>query len=195
MNRTRTTTLAIAALALAACSDSPVVAIRIELAADLTGTVTTSGLLVPQQPTPLESDAAGIEWQQRAALACASGSFATVDGLRVADITFVGKRTESGVFYMQVTLPRGEDARWRQLLLPAAADRAAVEKTFDPRGDLGHPASRITIEIGLPVLPVSYGVRPAARGVTSSASGRRVSLNVQAALLERGAPLTWHLTW
>lgn len=195
MHLTRLTTLVIAALAFAACSDSPVVAIRIQLGADLAGTVTTSALLVPQQPCPVEGDAAGIEWRQRAGLSCVQGTFATIDGLRVADIGFVGKRTEGGIHYLQMTLPRGDDARWPSLLLPAADVRDAVEKTFDPRSDLGHPASRITVEIDLPVPVVSHGVRPTARGVVSSASGRRVSLTVHTSQLERGLPLVWHVTW
>jgi hypothetical protein len=183
------------ALAAAGCSEAAVVALRLQLEPDLSGTLTASGLHVPDQPGPFESAAAGVRWEERAALACARGRFAALGELRFADLGFAASSTKTGLSYLQVTLPRGADARWASLLLPTEEQRTAVDRVVDPRRELGAPASRIVIEVDLPGPAVSHGVRPAARGATSSASGRRVSLALSAASLASGEPLVWQITW
>jgi hypothetical protein len=180
---------------LAGCSEAAIVALRVQLEPDLSGTIAASSLHVPDQPGPFEAGAAGVRWQERAALACARGAFAALGELRLADLAFAAGSTATGLRYLQVTVPRGAAAGWPRLLLPADSERASVDRTVDPRGELGRPASRITIEIDLPGPAVSHGVRPAGRGVTSGISGRRVSLSLSSASLASGEPLIWQVTW
>ncbi len=47
------------------CDESDLVAVRIKLREDLSGTVTTSTLVLPSKPGALEGETAGIDWKSR----------------------------------------------------------------------------------------------------------------------------------
>ena len=178
-------------LSLASCGDAGVATIRIQLNTDDSGTVTTSSLLVSAQPSPIEDQTKGVTWTDRASLYCSGGTFASFNGLEIADIVF--KREGQLV---TVTLPRGKDAKWPAAFTPAKADRPKVAKTFDPRDQLANATTHLSIEIDFTQRVVGSAVDPQARGLTpDKPKERRATLIVP---VERatgeGEPFTWHVT-
>jgi hypothetical protein len=188
--------LVLGAMLPAGCGDSAVAAIRLDLQPDFSGSITASSLLVPEEPGPTEALCTGAQWQERATLYCAHGQFQSVSELAVADIRFEGGTTPAGFSYLKVTLPRGEAARWLAAMAPAKAERAAVERAFDPRRELGGASEQVAVEVDVPGPIVSNGVTPHARGVATDHTSRRAQLLVPVdRALEQGEPWVWLVTW
>jgi hypothetical protein len=179
-------------LALASCGDAGVATIRIQLNSDQkTGTVTTSSLLVSEQPGPIENQTTGVTWTDRTNLSCSGGTFASFDGLKISDIEF----KQSGQL-VRVTLPRGKDAKWPAAFTPVKADRAKVGKTFDPRDQLANATTHLSIEIDFTQTVVSSDVDPPARGLTADKPrDRRATLIIPVdRAVGEGEPFTWHVS-
>ncbi len=186
--------LALASLS-AACGNSAVATVRIQLNADGSGQVTTSSLLTTDERAPLEQASTGVQWDRRVQLACAHGTFAAAGGLELADLQLQSGTTPAGFHYLELVLPGGADAQWPAMMTPAAGDRDAARQTFDPRRDLGAP-DLVAFEVDVPGRVASSAVTPKPRGAETDHTERRATLELSVdRVRERDGPFRWLVTW
>lgn len=194
-------TLLVLCLALTAlvtsCDESDVVAIRIRLAEDFSGEVGTSSVRIPDPALPMEHITAGIDWSDRLHMVAARGQFQNLGDLAVEDITFEVGQAGERLNYLEVTLPRGPEARWPRTLVPLSEEeRVTAAKTLDPSGRMREVGGVVKIEIELTNRVVGHGITVRARGAKEKAEGSKATLVVPlATALEPDEPLVWHLTW
>ena len=184
-------------LALAGCSESDVIALRIQLKGDFSGTVSVCSLALPPEGGPLERKSSGVEWSTRMSLVCSAGAFPNLSRLRVEDVKFLGGSTPDGLNYLQVTLPRGPAAQWVKTMVPLARpEREKAALAFDPGGRIKDIGAAVKLRIDLPGLVVGHGVTAGARGVDETADKQRAELLVPVDLAQKpGEAIQWHLTW
>ena len=183
---------------LAACSESDVVAIRLNLGEDGSGTVATATLLRPKGKGSLEADTAGAVWKERAELTCASGTFAKIGEIKLADIQFTSGSTPDGLSWLRATLPGGKAARWCGAMAPAPDDQKKLATTFDASGKALSAGSVLKLEIQVPGLVAAVGITPEVRGCTTDKFRERATLVVpiQRAIEEvEGGAITLDVTW
>jgi len=190
-------TLLLTAILCAACDESDVVAIRVRLNGDFSGTVATSSVRIPDPAAPMEHVTAGIQWTDRLNMVCARGTFANLSELVVEDITFEVGHAGDRLNYLEVTLPRGPEARWaRALVQLSAEERIAAAKTLDPSGRMREVGGTVKIEVELSDRVVGHGITVHARGAKEKAEGAKATLVVPIeSSLQAEEPLVWHLTW
>ena len=197
MIRPPTALLLASMLTLAACDETDAVAVRISLHDDLSGTVRTSGLVLPVVDPPVQQESHGATWDSRVAVSCASGSFAEISKLAIADITFGAGVGGEGIGFARVVLPRGEAARWPRVFVPLSAkEREAAAAALDPAGKSTAVGETIKIEVELPTAVVGNGITGKTRGTRASAEGEVATLIVPLDTISTpGDPIVWHLTW
>ena len=185
------------AVALAACDESDLAAIRLRIAEDLSGTVTASGVRIPHEAGPIEAGTRGAVWTDRAEVVCAAGRFESLTALAIEDLAFAAGTTADGISYVQVTVPRGPETRWARLLSPLSTEeRRKGATTLDPTGRLREIGSPLKVEITLPGAVVAHGVVPEVRRVQEEVEGNRATLLVSAeAAQTEGRALVWQITW
>jgi hypothetical protein len=190
-------TVLLTAVLCVGCDESDVVAIRVRLQGDFSGEVATSSVRIPEPAAPMEHVTAGIEWDDRLDMVCARGTFANLGDLSVEDITFEVGHAGEKLNYLEVTLPRGPEARWpRTLVQLSEEERVAAAKTLDPTGRLREVGGLVKIEIELDERVVGHGITVRARGAKEKAEGSKATLVVPIeSSLEAEEPLVWHLTW
>jgi hypothetical protein len=183
------------ALAGASCSDSDVIALRLQVNSDLSGTITASALAIPDAPGGVEGSFRGVEWTDRAVLACQRGRFSDLRMLTFEDLKFRVSVSEE-MPRLRVILPRGDDARWFRVLAPPREQRRRVAETFDPTGELRDPAGSIKLELTLPGPVIASGVAPRGRGVEADRTKQTATLIVPVdAALAGGEALVWDVSW
>lgn len=180
-------------LGLASCGDSGVAGIRIDLADDLSGTITATSLLVPEGAGPLEAQSGAISWTDRANLYCVRGTFADLGDLEVAGIRF--EVTPSAKF-VRVILPRGNESTWPGAFTPDAMHRDDVARTFDPDGEFAGATTHFNLTIVAPANVVASNVSPKARGIAAESSGRNATLIIPVdRVTEADGSFEWHVSW
>lgn len=197
MHRALRSVLGLGLAALAACSGGELVGIHVQLQKDGTGTVTVRTLMEPTTTGSAETRAQGVTWQRRAGLACAQGSFAQIDDLKLGDgsIRFVAELGDARP-NMRVFLQRGPEAAWVKGLVPDQAARQAMAKVYDPTGRTREIGDVLRIEVAVPGPVFASGVRPTGRGVEAAHEGRRAYLLVPVrTALEAGDELEWSFSW
>jgi hypothetical protein len=197
MARLRIASLILPLLALSACDETDAVSVRVRIHEDLSGTVTTSGLSVPSQETPIQVESQGAVWQSRVAVLCASGRFDQVASLKLSDLSFTSGEGGEGLCFVRVQLPRGDGAKWHRALVPLTADeRHEARDALDPSGKSKDAGESIKIEIELPKNVVGNGLIGKTRGVKSSSDGAVATLLVPVETARTaGDSIVWHLTW
>jgi hypothetical protein len=184
-------------LLLSACDETDVVAVRVRLRDDLSGTVRTSGLVLPTADAPVQQASEGATWGARVEMACATGTFVDFSKLRLADIAFAAGEGGQGIGFARVVLPRGPDVRWPKTFVPLTQDeRKSVAGAIDPTGKSEAVGTTLKIEIELPSAAVGNGVIGKTRGTKATAEGPLATLIVPVeTMMTPGEPITWHLTW
>jgi hypothetical protein len=191
--------LAVAALAAlaAGCDESDVVSVRIRLKEDLSGTIVTTSLLVPADAGPVERSSNGVTWSDRVNVVGAAGGFENLSALALGDILFACGVLAGGACYLQVTLPRGPDARWPKTFVPLAdVEQRRLGPIFDPSGRAKGIGSNLKLWIELPAPALAHGLVPSATGARQSVEGNEASLVVPVDTARIGGrPLVWQITW
>ena len=184
-------------LALPGCDETDVVALRVTVREDLSGSVRTSALRLPSADGQVQQASEGIVWGSRVEMVCATGTFVKVDQLKVADIVFTGGAAGEGIGFVRVVLPRGPDVRWTKAFVPLTVDeRKSVAGAVDPSGRAEAVGETLKIEVELPSAVVGNGVIGKTRGTKASAEGAVATLIVPLETVSTpGDPITWHLTW
>ena len=184
-------------LPLTACSSgTEPAALRVELAADLSGTVHVRGISSPAS-TAGEEGSSGVTWNDRAALSAAAGRFDDVSALEVCGLTFGATRNE-GIVQLTVTIPRGPDAPWIAALAPLTTDaeRRAKGATLAPEGGMRRPGHTVEFRIELPADVLSHGYGPRGGGIDEDAERSTATLVVPVddARATRDE-VVWSLSW
>lgn len=181
----------------AACDESDAVAVRIRLGPDFSGEIATSSVRVPEPGVPMEHVSSGILWTDRLQMVSARGEFAHLSEVAVEDITFEVGRAGDRLNYLEVTLPRGPEARWPRVLVPLSEEeRIAAAQTLDPSGRLREVGGTVKIEIELSGLVIGHGITVRARGAKEKADASKATLIVPLSTsLEPDEPIVWHVTW
>lgn len=207
----RLSALAVAAVAVAGCDDSDVIALRITVEQHGGGTILINSVQVPETAGPVERATNGVQWSQRVNLVAASGSFSDLSALRVEDLAFHQGSTGTGEGFVQVTIPLGKAAKWPGVLAAAEpADLADASLALDPSGKVTI-GRKFKIMMTLPGRVVAQGTRPETRQakmktLDAVAAGdddvdaeneNRVASLVLPLGLARAASgnLTWHVMW
>ena len=188
--------LVVLLLSAAACGGAGVAAVRVQLNADLSGTVVTSCLAIAETAGPLEPRCNGVEWGERANLFCARGRFTSIAELRVADVTYAAGTTPAGFSYVQVTVPRGAEAQWPAAMSPPGEARGRALRAFDPDGAVRDAANNVMFELEVPGEVLGNQVTPSPRGTSVEHSRRRCTMVVPIdRATQGGEPLVWLVTW
>ena len=185
------------ALLLGACDETDVVAVRVQVREDMSGTVRTSGLLIPASDGPVQQATEGATWDSRVELVCATGTFDDLAKLKIADITFGSGQGGEGIGFARVVIPRGPDVRWPKTFVPLTSEeRKEVAGAIDPTGKSDSVGATLKIELELPSAVIGNGLIGKIRGTKTTADGSLATLVVPLdAMTTAGDPLTWHLTW
>jgi hypothetical protein len=197
MNLARFLFLAPLVLLLAGCDENDAVSIRIRLKEDGTGTMTTSGLLVPPDATRIEGKTQGVTYEKRVQVSGATGHFAALAGVAVADIVFSGGEGEGGFRFVKITLPQGAAAQWPDAFVPLdERTRLDAAGAIDPSGKSKDIGANLKIEIELPAPVVGNGATGKVRGTKNTVEGSIATLIVPIqGSRQANEPLVWHLTW
>ena len=197
MNRPAAALLLAFLVALSACDETDAVAVRVHLRDDFSGTLRTSGLLLPGADGPVQQSSEGAVWGSRVEMVCATGTFTDLSKLKVADITFSAGAGGQGIGFAQVSIPRGPDVRWPRAFVPLTeTERKSVAGALDPTGKAENVGATLKLEVELPSVVVGNGVIGKMRGVKASADGAIATLVVPLETMSTpGDPLVWHLTW
>ncbi len=212
------TTTALGAISLlsAGCGEEDASSVRIRLNPDFSGTISTSSIVITPVPPAGSSglpgsagviSSAGAEpvlsgaiVTNRGQLVMTAGTFAELDLLKVADITFEYGGGHKSPF-VKVTIPRGKAALWPKALgVPDEAMRAATAKALVPESKSSAIGSVTTLRFAVPdnCKIVSVGVSGRARGLNTAADETNASITIPMAVArgEFGTePLVWHITW
>jgi hypothetical protein len=183
-------------LTLSACDETDAVAVRITIRDDMSGTVQTSGLVLPAEEGTIQKDSQGVTWGSRIDIASATGTFAAFGSLQIADIGFSAGETE-GIGFARVTLPRGEAARWPKTFVPLTPEeRKDAASALDPSGKSQAVGATIKIELELPSAVVGNGLTGKTRGMKATSEGATATLVVPLdTAAKESEPVVWHLTW
>jgi hypothetical protein len=189
--------LALVSLLCSACDETDAVAVRVRLKDDLSGSVRTSGLALPAGEGAIQQASEGAEWGSRVQMICATGTFADVTKLKVADIGFNAGTGGQGIGFAQVSIPRGPGVRWPGAFVPLSAEeRKSVASALDPTGRSEAVGATIKIEVELPSAVVGNGVIGKVRGTKTTTEGPVATLVIPVeSMTTEGDPLVWHLTW
>lgn len=184
-------------LFLSACDENDAVSIKVRLKDDGSGTLTVSGILLPPAPARVELATKGVAYDKRVEMSAATGRFAALTGISVADIEFKSGEGEGGFRYVRVTLPQGASSQWPDAFVPFdERTRLDAAGALDPSGKAKDLGSNLKIELELPAPVVGNGATGKVRGTKVSIEGATATLVVPIQPA-RGAsePLVWHLTW
>lgn len=197
MKRATSALLLATLLALTACDETDAVAVRIRLRDDFSGTVRTSGLVVPPAEGAVQGASQGVTWSTRVDVTCATGTFTSIESLKIADIEFTAGGGDKAIGFARVVLPRGEASRWAKVFVPLdESQRKEAAGALDPTGRSLAVGTTLKIEIELPAAVIGNGLTGKTRGTKVSAEGAVATLIVP---LESAAtesdPVVWHLTW
>ena len=157
--------LTISTTILSGCDESEVVSIRIRLDDHRRGHIVVNSLQVPTGVGPVESSGAGISWQHRVNLVSASGRFDDLSQLRIEDLSFSAGSTDEQSGFVQVRIPRGEDARWPNVM--TLARPGEIKEAAHAFGASGHSklGTTLKIMIELPGHVVAQGTKPQLRQI------------------------------
>lgn len=194
----RTLVLTLVPLALlSGCDETDAAAVRLKLANDLSGTLTTSALELPAAGGAVGERTQGIEWTSHVSMVCSAGSFAKLADVKLFDVAISAQVNADGLSYLHITLPRGEAAAWARALVPLSAeDRKKSAAAFDPSGKSDQVGATVKFEISLPSNVIGNGLQGRTRGVKVSAENEVATLIVPLeTALTAGEPLVWHVTW
>lgn len=197
MIRPTSAILLVSLLTLSACDETDAVAVRIRLRDDFSGTVRTSGLVIPAEEGAIQRESQGVTWSNRVDIACANGTFASIESLRIADIEFGAGGADQAIGFARVLLPRGETARWAKTFVPLDAnERKEAAGALDPSGRSLEVGATIKIELELPAAVIGNGLTGKTRGTKVSAEGAIATLVVPLDSVAKATePIVWHLTW
>ena len=184
---------------LAGCEEEDIVSLRIRVAADLSGSLTTSGLALPATAGAVESAGNGIAWIDRANVITASGSFKDLSEVQVGEIRFHYQH-DGELNVLEVNLPRGEDVAWVRAFVPAVLDdparRSSMSRSLDPEGQAKRLGTTVKLVLELPADIVASGINPRARRLKQETDHGHAELIVPVEVaLGEGPPIRWHLTW
>lgn len=200
MTNLRTLRAALCALSLsfvAACDETDTVSVRLTVARDFSGRVTTSALRIPAPATPMEHDGQGVQWDSRVQLVATSGTFAKLSDLVFEDVEFDAGPSGDRLDYAEVVLPRGKDARWPRNLVPLSEEeRVRAASTLDPEGAHPDAGRLVKFELSLPGRVIGHGLTARAHGAKEKAEGNVATLTIPIeSTLDDEKPLVWHVTW
>jgi hypothetical protein len=184
-------------LLLSACDENDATSVRIRLKEDGTGTITTSGLLVPTDTTRVEGRTQGVTYDKRVQVSGASGRFSALPGVTVADITFTSGEGEAGFRFVKITVPQGPSTQWPDAFVPLdERTRLDAVGALDPSGKSKDVGANLKIEIELPAPIIGNGATGKVRGTKNTVEGAVGTLVVPIQGSRTATePLVWHLTW
>jgi len=197
MIRPSTAFLLVPLLMLPACDETDAVAVRIRLRDDFSGTVRTSGLVLPAEEGAIQRESQGVTWSNRVDIACANGTFTSIESLKIADIEFAAGGADQAIGFARVVIPRGEAVRWPHAFVPLdSAQRKEAASALDPSGRSLEVGATIKIELELPAAVIGNGLTGKTRGTKVSAEGAIATLVVPLdSVAKETEPIVWHLTW
>jgi hypothetical protein len=197
-------------LTLMGCEETDVVAIRVKMEDHSRGTIIVNSIAVPDQAGPVEAAASGADWQQRANLVCAAGSFKSIADLKIHGISFAGGTTTENAGFVQVRILTGPEALWPGVMVSGTPEQIEdAAKVVDPAGNL-KLGSTLEIEITLPGNVVAQGTKPQIGKLKSSTDNldrdqepdRAKAKNRIARLVlpldfarEHEGGVVWHVIW
>ncbi len=181
----------------AACDETDVVAVRLHVNRDFSGTLSASALEKAGEATRPPISGAGMNWKSRVNLLCATGEFARLGQLTLSDLSLSAGEGEGGLCFLRVSLPRGTDVHWARELVPLnSTERKDATAAFDPSGAADDVGSTLKFEVTLPADAIGNGVTGRTRGTKVKAEGNVATLVVPVeTALSPGDPIVWHLTW
>lgn len=184
-------------LSLAGCDENDAVSIRIRLREDGSGTLTSSGLLVPPEATRIESVSQGVTYDRRVQVSAATGAFTSLDAVTIGDITFKGGEGASGFRFVTVTIPQGPAAQWPDAFIPLdERTRLDAASALDPSGKSKDVGANLKVEIELPAVVIGNGTTGKVRGTKNTDEGGKAMLVVPIQGARAGGEaVVWHLTW
>lgn len=180
---------------LAACSGNEVIGVHVRLHPDGGADVTARALVAAPAPSPAETAAKGVAWNQRAALVYSQGVAAKLADLRIGDdsLQFLPRMDANKV---TVRIARSAAAGWIAALAPDKRSREQLAGVYDPSRKTTEVADTVRLEFELPGAAVGSSVLPSARGVEAGRDGKRAWLSIPVETArEAGETLTWDVTW
>lgn len=179
------------------CDDSDASNISITVNNDLSGTIRSTRLAIPETPSAVQPTSGGVSWDAAAQITTARGEFKALSALTFEDITFSCETTSRGLNVLRVTLPRGPDAKWvRALTQPSADKRKATTAAIYPDQKESRLGSVIAISISLPTAPISHGAAPLIAGISEAVDKNIATLSIRADVATKpGNEIVWDLTW
>lgn len=179
----------------AACSGNEIVGLHVRLHPDGAADVTARALVASPAPSPAETAAKGITWNQRAALVHSQGAAAKLADVRFGDdaLQFVPRMDANK---LTVRIARSATAGWVAALAPDKRTRGELAGVYDPSRKTTEVGDTLRLEFELPGAAVSSSVLPSARGVEAGRDGKRAWLSIPVETArEAGETLTWDVTW
>lgn len=199
MRTALTATILTGAAWMAACDETDAGSVKVNLKPDGGGTITAACLSVPAAG-PAEGAASGVTWEARGGVVVSSGSFASLAGVKIGDLSFA-TINEGNATVTVVTLPRGASAKWPAVLSVSADKRDQAAKIMDPdaasqkrESKFGQTAKVEITWSGKKV--VSHGVDARVRGLSSDGLKDTATLIVPIDWARgEGSPIEWRVTW
>lgn len=183
---------------LAGCSEADASAARIKLHGDGSGELLASSVTVrAADDGPVQKVASpGITWAGSGSVIVARGTFADINKVSIAGITFEAGLHGGGKM-ITITVPRGPEVTWPDAFTvrdPEARKRAA--KAISPDSKNPTIGDNVKIVVEVPGTVVSAGAVRKARGVGSSFEETLATLTIPVDVaVTKGEPIVWHVTW
>jgi len=186
-----------AVLVMPGCDESDASNVRIKVNADFSGEIRATRMVIPDEAAATQAAGNGVSWTAAAQVVTSAGTFAKLSDVRIEDMTFSAGRTNSGMSYLRVTLPRGGKAAWpAALTAPDADKRRETNNAIFPRDRDSRLGSVIAVRLELPADPISQGFTPQIGGVTVAIEKRTVTMSIPVAVAMRNGPeIVWDMTW
>jgi hypothetical protein len=183
-------------LALAACGETELAGLHVEVQADGAGKLAIKSLLPGSGPAPAEGAIASVEWTDRFNVFGSVGSFQDLSKVTFGGIRFATTPRDGATGSLRVVVPMGADAAWLAALAPDAEGRKRAARVQDPTGKTRELGRNVQLVVTAPGAIVASGVDPRPRGVAADKDGRRATLIVPAdtARAIRG-DLIWDVSW
>ena len=182
-------------LALHGCDETDLGSVQCTVREDLSGRLAVVRIVPAESLAP--EPAAGVTWDGTAGVVASVGEFKDLSAVRLADIGFAAGKSDAGLAFVKVTVPRGPQAKWPAMFLGASdeAVRKAAATLTDAQAaqNIGRT---LKLTLKLPADVVSAGLATPVRGVQPAHQKGEATLVVP---LDRGredgAPIVWHVTW
>ena len=194
--RTAAMALLAGAVALGGCRSQDPVGVKLTLEESGSGTIAVSALSVPAVAGILESDSAGVSWQNAARLTLVTGTFANLGEVRMDDLVVesAGFSPTSGT--LRIEFPRGDEARWFRTLHVGAPQRASLERSLEQAVATAELHENVTIAVKVSGARVAGGLVDPVPRISVTSKDDLTTLIAPLEVLEQdGPPMVLVVNW